>query len=316
MQKPKDQWPQIAMINEVWYTNGDRYVHPSFEYAATGFLIDTGKDTLAATVKHVLWVAKTKTLKVVDVNPVLKKWLMHPKNNLKDSVVVDRLINTDTTEVLRGAGSTIQQRDWIIFSTKYVSPNIQPLKPRYTSLAVGETVYYFGCPYDEKNCIQGEGKVVQSKGGEILFTKLENAKIGGASGSPVVDKNGFLVGIVSGSATAKTGEMSMLALSTYYLKKVLDGIQPLNEPLIQIGEVLMPVILNDGLDAALKKFEAMKKDKNNFFIYDFSPTSLNPLATNLLKAGKTDLAKAILKLSLKEYRWTGSTYTDLARAYC
>ena len=64
--EPQDEWPQIALINEVWYSTGERYVHPSFEYAATGFLIDTGEDTLAVTAKHVLWVAKTSTMNAVD----------------------------------------------------------------------------------------------------------------------------------------------------------------------------------------------------------------------------------------------------------
>ena len=50
--KPSDQWPSIALINKVQFKNGDRYVHPSFSYAGTGFLIDYKNDTFAATAKH------------------------------------------------------------------------------------------------------------------------------------------------------------------------------------------------------------------------------------------------------------------------
>src|SRR5688500_10291175 len=145
--QPKEKWKPIALINEVWYQNGERYVHPSFEYAATGFLIDTGTDTLAVTAKHVLWIAKTKAMDRVDMGNSLQKWLMHPKNNLADSVVIDRLLNADTSEVLQGPASTITQRDWLIFSTRHHSPAIQPLKPRYSRVNPGEKVYIFACPY-------------------------------------------------------------------------------------------------------------------------------------------------------------------------
>ncbi len=41
---PPAQWPTIGLINEVQYKNGDRYIDPSFRYAGTGFLINTGTD--------------------------------------------------------------------------------------------------------------------------------------------------------------------------------------------------------------------------------------------------------------------------------
>ena len=65
---PKEQWPVIALTNHVQYKNGDRYLAPSFTYAGTGFLIDTGKDTLAATAKHVLWIAKNKKSTGTQIN--------------------------------------------------------------------------------------------------------------------------------------------------------------------------------------------------------------------------------------------------------
>ncbi len=149
---PKDQWPLISMINEVWYSNGERYVHPSFEYAATGFLIDTGTDTVAATVKHALWVAKMKSMNTVDLRG-LRRWVMHPKGNLKDSVVIDYLVNTDTTEILNGPQSSITQRDWLVFTTRYRSAAIHPLKPRYSKVERGERIYFTGCPYSEQKCL-------------------------------------------------------------------------------------------------------------------------------------------------------------------
>ena len=115
---PKEQWPQIVLTNHVQFKNGDRYIDPSFSYAGNGFLIDTGKDTLAATVKHVLWVARNKKTKTVRLNRDLNTWIMKPKGGSSDSVVIDELINEDSTEVLEGSSSTILDRDWIILPLK------------------------------------------------------------------------------------------------------------------------------------------------------------------------------------------------------
>ncbi len=48
MNQPQSQWPQLSMVNEIEYK--DKH-HP---IAGCGFLLDTGKDTLAVTAKHVL----------------------------------------------------------------------------------------------------------------------------------------------------------------------------------------------------------------------------------------------------------------------
>lgn len=315
IKKPINQWPSIAMINEVMYKNGESYVHSSFKYAATGFLIDTGKDTLAVTAKHVLWIAKTKTMNSVDLQGHLKRWVMHPKGNLKDTVVINKLINTDSTERLNGPESTITQRDWIVFSTKYVSPNIQPLKPRYTEVKPNERVWYFGCPYKEQKCIKNEAQVLEIEGNRIVLSTKENFNVAGASGSPIVDKNGFLIGIMGGSAKAKsTGENALYGTTTHYLKKVLTNKKPYNTPLIPIGNVLKQEILKEGISSGIKKFNELKKDKSNYFIYDFSPETINVLADQFLKIEKPKLAISLFKLSLKELKLTG-TYTKLGKSY-
>ena len=33
--------------------------------------------------------------------------------------------------MLNGPQSTLTQRDWIVFTAKYIAPDIQPLRPRY-----------------------------------------------------------------------------------------------------------------------------------------------------------------------------------------
>lgn len=315
MRKPKEQWPQVAMINEVWYKNGERYIHPSFEYAATGFLIDTGKDTLAVTAKHVLWIARVKSMNAVDFEDNLDRWIMHPKGNPADSVVIDRLLNKDSAETLQGPNSTIQQRDWLLFTTKYVSPKIQPLKPRFTPLKAGEKITYLGCPYNDKRCVIEASEVLEVEGNRIIFVMPNGANVGGASGSPIVDKDGLLVGILGGnSVNKKNGAEALYGISTRYLERILNNEKPLNVPLIPINKVLKIEIDKKGIDAGLKKFKRLKGDPENLFRYDFSTERLNDLAEELLKEKKPDWAIAVCKLGLSEYKLPG-TYTKLGKAY-
>jgi hypothetical protein len=291
-------------------------VHPSFEYVGTGFLIDTGTDTLAVTAKHVLWAAKTLTLNRVDINDVLQKWMMHPKRNLKDSVIIDQLINTDTTEILQGEKATIAQRDWLVFSTRYVSPNIQPLKIRYTPVTEGEKIYYFGCPYDDEHCSPKEAKVLEVKGNRIVFSRPPQASVGGASGAPIVDTQGYLIGILGGSSVnAESGESTLYGITTHYLKKVLNQEQPLNVPLIPIGDVLKPIILKEGVESGIKIYRALTADENNYFAYDFSADALNALGKNLLQSGKIKPAIRIFLLSVEELPWLAPTHNLLGQAY-
>src|SRR5690606_21233408 len=199
--------------------------------------------------------------------------------------------------------------------TQYVSSKVQPLKPRFTSVKVGERVWYFGCPYNDKSCVAGESEVLEVEGNRILFTMPQGMNVGGASGSPIVDKDGFLVGILGGtSVNKKNGGDALYGISTRYLQKVLNDTKPLNVPLIPINEVMKPEIDKNGIDAGLNKFKNLKGDPEYLFKYDFSTEKLNALGEDLLKDGKTDWAIAIYHLSISEYKLT-STYTKLGKAY-
>ncbi|QHT66138.1 tetratricopeptide repeat protein [Rhodocytophaga rosea] len=314
--QPKEKWKPIALINEVWYQNGERYVHSSFEYAATGFLIDTGTDTLAVTAKHVLWIAKTKAMNRVDMGNSLQKWLMHPKNNLADSVVIDRLLNADTSEVLQGPASTITQRDWLVFSTSYHSPAIQPLKPRYSKVNPGEKIYIFASPYEEKSSITIETRVIEAMGTRIIIDIDSTFKVGGASGSPIVDENGYLIGILGGSSVSrKTGKPAIYAISTHYLQKALDQDKNLNTPLISAQELLLPIILSKGMKAAVKEYRRHYASHESRLKYDLESPSLNKLGQHLLLLNHPKDAIEAFQLSIADFPWYFETYNLLGNAY-
>ncbi|RYD77534.1 MAG: hypothetical protein EOP55_09105 [Sphingobacteriales bacterium] len=299
--KPIAEWPKIALINEVQFNNGDRYVHSSFKYAGTGFLIDNGKDTLAATGKHILWIAKNKQSKATEVNAALKEWVMRPKGDAQDSTVIGELLNEDPNEVLEGKGSTVQDRDWIVFTVKKSSPNLYPLKPRYTQVKPGEKVYILSCAYDDSLCTVHKGKVYQKYGMDILIERDMKTHKGGCSGSPVIDANGYLIGIITGSAGSKAGDVSV-AISNEYLKDVLDKKPGLNEPKKDYGELVYNTVINYGVGAATKLYQKLVKDPQNYYIYNLRSPNRNGLretAEKLLAENLNEDAVAILKFNIK-----------------
>ncbi len=318
--KPVDrlqaEQPAIALINEVWYRGGEQYVHPSFDYAGTGFLVVHKRDTFAVTAKHILWVAKTKDMKRVDINGRLEKWLMHPKNNLTDTVRIDRLLNADSTESIEMHDATITQRDWLVFSTRYISPNLRPLYVRKKPIRLGEKIRWYSCPYPAPNCITGEGEVIELEGNKFVFSRPDDFPVAGASGSPVVDNQGMLLGILGGTSIDKTdGKPALYGIGTRYLKSILRGQQPNNEPLVPISEVLAPIIAESGAKAAVRQFKILRQQQKNLLVYDFSVEQLNRLGKKLLQTGQAEAAIEVLQLSISEIPWFFTTFNLLGSAY-
>ena len=213
MAKPQNQWPQITMINRIEYT--DKY-HP---VGGCGFLIDTGDEILAATAKHVLMYFKSESMTSVSFDNTLVKWIMFPKDNPDDVVILDKLLNENKREPLDNIPS---DKDWLLFTIKDRSPDIQPLRFRTEPLQEGETVYIIGWRYSDRNCPQVvyEGNFVRAEEGSFLITTkdLADNTMPGLSGSPVIDSNGYLIGLMS----QKAGKMERPSSIEYPVKVLLD----------------------------------------------------------------------------------------------
>jgi len=212
--KPQKEWPQITMINQI------EYIDKKFPIAACSFLLDTGKNIFAVTAKHVLTYFKSGAMTSVSFGESLKSWIMFPKNNPADSVVVDAIVNEDPGESIdRTIPSDI---DWLLFTIKSRSPNIQPLKFRVDPLQPQEKVYIIGWRYTDKDCPQViyEGNYVESIGGAVIISTkiLSDNRTPGLSGSPVIDSHGRLIGIMS----QKYGKLEKLG-SIQYPKRIIEA---------------------------------------------------------------------------------------------
>ncbi len=216
VQRPRNAWPQITMVNHIEYTDS---VHPE---AGCGFLLDTGFDTVAVTAKHILTYFNSDNMESIAFGSLLAEWKMTPKNNPADQIIIDKLINENPLESIDDIPPAL---DWLLFTIGKNSPNIQPLQFRPTPLEAGEKVFIIGWRYCDRHCSQRiyEGKVVSYQPGTVkISTKLlSRNKIPGLSGSPVIDSKGYLIGIMS----RKHGELELLS-SIEYPRKVLSVNDP------------------------------------------------------------------------------------------
>ncbi len=319
IEKPIEQWPTIALVNEVLYKNGDTYEDPSLReigYAGTGFLIDTGKDTLAVTAKHVLWIARNRKSNTVSINDDLEKWIMRPKSST-NVILMDKLLNEDNKEVLVGAESTIMERDWLIFSMKKAPKEVQPLKLRYTPLKPGEKIYRISNPYQSKTTVVYESRVIRTEGTDIFMETDTTRLKPGASGSPIIDANGYLVGIQSSAfGDTKTGKDVEIAVSTSYLQAFLQGKKGYNEPKKSVYEKLYAIFKREGVDVAIDTFKKMTVTKEDYFTYNLriGNQELSRLGSKLLETGEIKSAVKVFEFNVNMHPgW--DAWNDLGRGY-
>jgi hypothetical protein len=313
---PKEKWPVVALANHVKFKNGDRYIDPSFLYGATGFLIEYNGKKYGVTAKHVLWIARNKKSNAVEVNDELDHWIMKPKNSSGDSVVIDKLLNEDSTEVLQGSTTSILERDMLVFSTRFASPTLSALKPRFSKIASGEKAYVIGNPYNEPATIVMETKVVDKLGMDILLEQ-GSGSIGGFSGSPIVDANGNLIGVFS-SVTSYYGKPVLVAISTEYLKDILDGKKNINQPKKDYGELILNTTLTDGTSQAITLYKKLIGRPGNFYKYNLRSANRNGLleaGIKLMEMNKIQEAIEILEFNVKVNSTYFHNYNVLAKAY-
>lgn len=218
----------IGLINNVSFKNS-KFDNPN---ASNGFLVQHDNNIYAITAKHILMISKTDKMKFVDFEGELKQWKMHPKDNKDSYVIMDELISSNRKDSLTWSYMTNNwesYNDWIIFSVKENKTDHKPLKFRQKPLEQGEALYAIGWTYSdtigsqriyEYTFEETEGNyhnLIQVKGPE---------RLGGLSGSPVVDKKGKLVGLVtSGWADEKSNKVYLQATSSKNMLRFLSKLR-------------------------------------------------------------------------------------------
>lgn len=215
MERPMSEWPTFALTNKISFTD------TTFTDLANSFLVDTGVDTIGVSCKHIFMVFQNRIgLKTIDLGTEFKYWNLYPKNNNDKILSIDKLINANKNEQI-AQYNTLKDRDWIIFNIDRNEELIYPLKIRYSPIKKNEIVYAIGWGKTQKDNTLPQKTKLQCVDnlGNYYYVKNLSPDISqiGTSGSPIIDKNGYLVGIVSGAE----GKLGVIG-SVHYLKKMFD----------------------------------------------------------------------------------------------
>lgn len=212
---------QFSGINQVTFNN-EEYNNP---FAGNGFLISYQNKLFAVTVKHALLEAKTPTLTSVYLQDELKEWRIHPNKTADKYVRLGKLLNADKSEAI---DMKILSKDWLLFEVKENHSELTVLNLRDKPLKVGEAVTAYGCSYANKlTCVQdtynGNFLAKETNNLRISMPDLDLGKLRGLSGSPVLDEQNKVVGIVSNILKRESGEgFDFAPASLDYLRAILD----------------------------------------------------------------------------------------------
>lgn len=216
VERPVAEWPDFVLTNEV------RFADTTYHALANAFLVDTGSDTVAVTVKHMFLVfERHQGLETIDLGPAFTDWRFLSSLDSDRVVRARRLVNADTAEPI-GDFSSLKDRDWLLFEVERPIPEgVYPLKVRVEPIRSGETVYAVG----RSAARRGEPvpsvrplRRYQAVGTYYYVRPLDpDADAVETSGSAVIDAGGYLVGIVSGAV----GELGVVA-GVDYLIRLLD----------------------------------------------------------------------------------------------
>jgi len=212
--KPVSEWPEIVFTNNIEFEDTVYYG------IANSFLVNTGDDTIGVTCKHIFLAFKHEELSTIDLGENFIRWKAYPRGNEDKYMIFREMINKDSYEMV-DAFNTLKSRDWLLFDVKDIPEGFTPLKIRSRPALKDEIIYCIGWPYRQKEGLPSLIKMqVFRNAGPYYYvnTLTQNVDPAGRSGSPVIDVNGYIVGIVSG-AEGKLGVICNVSYLDNFIKK-------------------------------------------------------------------------------------------------
>lgn len=178
---------QILLTNEYSFKND------SYGIGASSFLLLSEKDTLLCTARHLLGSAMGiyPTVKTDEFNDRVNFWKAYPRN--------DKL-SADTIWGRNAINEKISDADILLQKCSPGKAKLQVLKPRFTNIKSNEELEIISCEYGDSECHQRSYEVILDEhfNGSIRVRALELFSPRGMSGSPVIDKNGYVIGVLVG----------------------------------------------------------------------------------------------------------------------
>lgn len=213
--RPVAEWPDFALSNDVVFDD------TTFSMLANAFVVDTGVDTIGVTCKHMFMVFRNQRgTSTISLGDDFVGWRLRSSRDTAREVPTRRLINEDPREPI-GDFASLKDRDWLIFELADGLDGLYPLKIRYAPVERGETVRAVGRSlsgrHDREPTISPL-RVFRVASTYYYVQPLEPwLDPSQTSGSPVIDENGHLVGLVSGAV----GRLGVIA-GVDYLRSQLE----------------------------------------------------------------------------------------------
>jgi hypothetical protein len=210
------QWPQISAANAAEFKG-----HTHLK-AGNGFFIRTRSgQVLAGTARHLLGSdgGVQPTVKLSEFNSALKEWTMTTRTTPPKSA---RIAGLHGSPENYGALT-----DWAVFK---VNPDdvanlpTEPLAPRLAAVENGSTVYLVGAGIAGTKQEVHRATITMATDWRIEAKLDKPIELTGFSGSPIVDSDGNLVGVLTSSRAQadKDGKISsFVADSVMEVKKLL-----------------------------------------------------------------------------------------------
>ena len=165
-------------------------------------------------------------------------------------------------------------------------------KPRIDALG-GE--YAFGWLLLKKKIGDKEFDVVTHGGGINGFNTINY----------IIPKKGIVVILLNNTGGAPLNEMTDKIIG------IING-EDAKPPLKSLASYLYKIINEEGIDAAVEKFNALKGEKD---VFSLSENEMNRLGYELLGANKIDEALGIFKLNVDEFPKSYNVYDSYGEAW-
>lgn len=210
----------IALVNDVAFYDS-RYGNNN---AGNGFVVDVNGESYAVTAKHILMIVKTEKMQSVGFAGELKQWKMFDKNDASNFLIVDQLLNANDEEKLEWETLT---NDWIVFSIDENRTHTKPLEFRAHPPVKGEKLFVVGWAYEDEDGPQRTYEFEFDSTEDDLYTLTQIQgpnSLAGLSGSPVVDTDNRVVGLVSsGWDDEDSGITYLQASKGTEVRKFIEG---------------------------------------------------------------------------------------------
>ncbi|MAM28670.1 MAG: hypothetical protein CMC13_06565 [Flavobacteriaceae bacterium] len=206
-----------VLVNNVQFKDS-KFNNP---HAGSGFILKHNNKLYGITAKHVLFIAKTDSMKTISFDKQLKSWEFKSKKNDKVSVLAGKLINEDPNEAIEMP----PKGDWLIFEIESNIPkDVAVYEVREEPLTIGEKIRFLGYPYKNYKAASVQGSLIGFTPENNLKLNVPKGNYGGCSGGPVLDANGKVVGIVSmGYFNQKEQKMIFEPASLDYFKQIITS---------------------------------------------------------------------------------------------